>query len=93
MGMLSALAMQDEELGLTLEQQIAMHLATNCYPPVPSYMVDTAIEALDIVNEGIGGMFVELPAGVEFRGSRFATGFDIVNAYHLGAWVIESELD
>lgn len=93
MGMLSALALQDEELGFTLEQQVAMHLATNCYPPVPSYMVEPAIEALDVVNDGIGGMLIELPAGVEFRGKRFATGFEIVESLRLGAWVIESELD
>lgn len=91
--MLSALAMQDEELGLTLEQQIGWHFASNCYPPVPSYMVEPAIEALDLVNEGIGAMHLELPAGVEFQGKRFATGFQIVEALRLGAWVIESELD
>jgi hypothetical protein len=93
MGMLSAIALQDEELGMSLESQISLHFQTNCYPPIPQRMLSTAIEALDFVNEGFGDEPVYLPVGVTFRGRDFATGWEIVESYRLGAWVIESELD
>lgn len=93
MGALSALALQDNELGLSLESQISLHFQTNCYPPIPQMMVDTAIEALDLVNEGYGINPVYLPEGVTFRGRNYATGYEIVDSYRLGMWVIESELD
>lgn len=93
MGAISALALQDEELGLSLESQISLHFKTNCYPPIPQYMVDTAIEAIDTVNEGLGHLSIKLPEGVTFRGSEWANCWDIVESYRLGMWIIESELD
>jgi hypothetical protein len=93
MGALSAIALQDEELELSLESQISLHFQTNCYPPIPQYMVDTAVMALDLVNEGDGVHKVYLPEGVSFRGREYATGWEIVESYRLGMWVIESELD
>ena len=92
MGMLSAMAMQDEELGLTLEQQIGWHFSSNCYPPVPGEMIPTAIYALDLVNAGEGDRLIQLPEGVQYRGSDYVSGWDAVESWHLGAWVIESEL-
>jgi len=93
MGILSALAMTDEELGLSLESQISLHFSSNCYPPIPQQMIPTAIEALDLVNEGYGINPVYLPEGVSFRGRNYATGYEIVESYRLYAWVIESEMD
>lgn len=93
MGNLSALALQDEELNYTLEQQISLHFQTNCYPPIPQQMVDTAVEAIDTVNMGEGHLKIKLPEGVTFRGSNWAVAWDIVESYRLGMWIIESELD
>lgn len=92
MGNLSALALQDEELNFTLEQQISLHFQTNCYPPIPQQMVDTAVEALDCINNGEGHLSIKLPAGVTFRGSEWANCWDIAESYRLGMWIIESEL-
>ena len=93
MGNLSALALQDEELGFTLEQQISLHFQTNCYPPIPQEMVDTAVEAIDMVNDGEGHLKLKLPEGVTFRGSNWVGAWDVVESYRLGMWIIESELD
>lgn len=93
MGMLSALAMTDEELGMTLEQQIGMHFASNCYPPVPAIMIEPSIKALDLVNEGKGNVMVRLPEGVTFRGYPLAPAHEIVDQHRLYAWVVESEMD
>jgi hypothetical protein len=92
MGVLSAMALRDEELSLSLEAQISLHFQTNCYPQIPQQMVPTAIEALDLVNEGHGDEYIDLPEGVFFRLRDYATGWEIVESYRLGAWVIESEL-
>ena len=93
MGAQTALALQDEELGYTLEQQISLHFQVNCYPPIPQQMVSTAVEAIDLINEGYGINPINLPKGVEFRGRTYATGYEIAESYRLGMWIIESELD
>jgi hypothetical protein len=93
MGNLSALALQDEELGYTLEQQLSLHFQTNCYPPIPQQMIPTAIEAIDTINEGYGINPINLPEGVTFRGRTYATAWEIAESYRLGMWIIESELD
>ena len=91
MGALSAIALQDEELNLSLEAQVSLHFSTNCYPPIPQQMLPTAIEALDLVNEGYGINPINLPEGVSFKGRTYATGYEIVDSYRLDAWVVESE--
>lgn len=93
MGTLSAMAMTDEELGLSLEEQIGLHFKTNCYPPVPASMIPVSIEALDSVNEGHFFVEIPLPEGVLFRGGTTAPAWEIVDQHRLYAWVIESELD
>ena len=93
MGYLSALAMTDEELGLTLEQQIGMHFASNCYPPVPSIMIESAVAALDAYNEGDHLKQIKLPEGVSYKNSTSASAYAIIDGHHLWAWVIESEMD
>ena len=93
MGYLSALAMTDEELGLSLEDQISLHLTTNHYPPVPASMVPVCIEAIDNANEGNWDAEVSMPEGVSYRGMSTAPVYAIVEQHHLAAWIIESELD
>ena len=93
MGTLSALALQDEELGMSLEHQISLHFQTNCYPPIPQQMVPTAIEALDNANEGEWNKMVRLPEGVTFRGYDEVSTANVIDSYRLSYWVVESELD
>lgn len=93
MGMLSALAMQDEELGMSLEQQIGLHFQTNCYPPVPSIMIEPAIAALDAYNEGDHLALIDLPDGVRYKNFTKCSAYEIIDAHRLWAWVVESEMD
>ena len=91
MGALSAIAMA--EASITLEQQISWHLTVNHYPPIPEYMVEPCIEAIDLVNEGNWTEKVYLPEGVTWRGLIAAPAGVIVEQYHLEPWIIERELD
>mgnify|MGYP000058226571 FL=1 len=93
MGNLSAMAMSDEELGLSLEQQIGWHLQSNHFPPVPSYMVEPCIQAIDYANEGEWDKLISLPEGVGYKGLTVAPVHAIVEQHHLHNWIIESEFD
>jgi len=81
------------EIGLSLEEQILVHLTSNHYPPVPKSMVPTCIEAIDKANEGDWQDEVELPEGVLWKGETTAPVSAIVEQHHLEFWIIESELD
>lgn len=93
MGKLTAMAMSDEELGLSLETQIEYHLSSNHYPPVPKSMVSVCIEAIDLANEGDWYSRITLPQGTTFQGSDEAPVYAIVEQHHLYTWIIESEMD
>ena len=93
MGKLTAMAMSDEELGLSLETQIEYHLSGNHYPPVPKSMVSVCIEAIDNANAGDWNRMVRLPEGTTFRGYPIAPTHEIVDQHHLYTWIIESEFD
>ena len=92
MGTLSAMAMTDEELGMTLEQQIGWHLQSNHFPPVPASMIEPCIQAIDYANEGEWDKMVSLPEGVGYKGLTVAPVHAIVEQHHLSTWIIESEL-
>ena len=84
-----------EDLGihLDIEQQIAIQLRSNHYPPVPLSMVKPCIEAIDAVNDlGLWDADIELPEGVSWKGNTFAPAHAIIEAHHLDAWIIEREL-
>jgi hypothetical protein len=93
MGMLSALAMTDEELGMSLEEQIGLHFVANCYPKVPAYMVAPAIEALDAYNSGERFKQIKLPEGVYFKNFDSCSAYEMIDGHRLWAWVVESEMD
>ena len=77
---------------LTIENQIAIHLSSNHYPPVPAIMVPTCVEAIDAVNDaGLWDLEIPLPEGVSWRGLTTAPAHAIIEAHHLNAWIIERE--
>jgi hypothetical protein len=77
---------------LTIENQIAIHLSSNHYPPVPAIMVPTCVEAIDAVNDaGLWDLEIPLPEGVSWRGLTTAPAHAIIEAHHLDAWIIERE--
>ena len=77
---------------LDIESQIAIHLSANHYPPVPAFMVDTCIQAIDAVNDlGLWNLEIPLPEGVSWRGLTTAPAHAIIEQHHLDAWIIERE--
>lgn len=81
------------EIGLSLEDQIMVHLTSNHYPPVPKMMVQPCIEAIDLANEGEWDKMITLPEGVSWKGEPEAPVSAIVEQHHLEFWIIESELE
>jgi len=81
------------EIGLSLEDQIMVHLTSNHYPPVPKIMVPVCIEAIDKANEGEWEEMIKLPENVLWKGEEEAPVSAIVEQHHLEFWIIESELD
>lgn len=81
------------EIGLSLEEQILVHLTSNHYPPVPKVMVEPCIEAIDSANEGDWDKMIKMPEGVSYKGESEAPVSAMVEQHHLEFWIIESELD
>jgi len=78
---------------LSLETQIGIHLSSNCYPPIPQFMVSVAVEAINNYNDENGNAIISLPAGVQFRNphennqlTNWATASQLVNKLHLESW-------
>lgn len=43
MGLMTEMSLHDEELGLSKEEALRIHLVGNFYPPHPGYVVESAI--------------------------------------------------
>lgn len=72
---------------LTMEDQIAIQLTSNHYPPVPRSMVQPCIDAIDACNEDDSNRQIELPEGITWRNQTTAPAYAIVEGHHLDAWV------
>ena len=78
----------------TLEDALKMHFRGNCYPPIPSAMVPVGVEAINNVVEAeicrdydMLDAPIQLPEGIEFRGSNTVSSIDAVEKLFLGAFV------
>lgn len=70
-----------------LSKAVSLHFASNCYPPIPQYMVETAVTAIyDCLSEDYRNL-IDLPEGVLYKGKPQATALDIVEGQHLRAFV------
>lgn len=85
MGHLSAVGMA--ESGLPLEAAIEWHLRSNHYPPVPVALVPTCVEAIGFASDEDWDAVVSLPDGVKFRGGDTASVWQVVEAFHLDAFI------
>lgn len=85
MGYISALGIAETDT--TIEQMVSWHFSSNCYPPVPQYMVPVAVKAILMVLGEEGGEIVQLPEGVYFRGDNEVNAYTIVENLHLWAFV------
>lgn len=90
MGMNTALDLA-ENLDISLENAIAMHLRGNHYPPVPLTMVQPCIDAIDAIHAGDGDTEIEMPEGVLYKGRTTAPAWAIAEQHHLHAWLPEED--
>jgi hypothetical protein len=90
MGMMTARELQEQ--GMSLENQIAIHFSSNCYPPIPHQMIPTAVEAIYAYHDEELDKLIPLPEGVSFRGNTEVSARDVINSYYLGAWC-ESDIE
>jgi len=95
MGRLSANDMREvaDGMGVSVHQQLEWHLRYNHYPPVPSFMVEPCIQAIEAVREGDGDRPITLPNGVLWRGQDHAPAHAVVEGHHLDAWCEEAEYE
>jgi hypothetical protein len=73
------------------DRQISIHFSSNCYPPIPQFMLPVAIEAIQAVNEGDFDREIALPDNVQFRNSITVKACEAVDALYLNAWVFVTE--
>jgi hypothetical protein len=84
--------LEDLGISLTIEDQIRIHLTSNHYPPVPAFMVQPCVEAIDAVNDaGLWDLEIPMPEGVTYKGLTTAPAWAIIEQHHLNAWLIERE--
>jgi hypothetical protein len=98
MGMMTAMGIAETEV--SLEQQLAWHLAGNHYPPIPKAMVPVCIEAIDAYWEMDYDRLIQLPTdGLDRNGEPFqirwrdgsdkAPAHAIIEHAHLDAWLVD----
>jgi hypothetical protein len=80
-----------ENIDVTLEDAIGMHLQGNHYPPVPLSMVQPCIEAIDAYYDEDIDKEIEMPEGVSYKGKTTAPAWAIIEQHHLSAWLPEEE--
>lgn len=74
-------------MDMDLRTQLAIHLRTNHYPPVPLEMVDVCIDAIEAYNSGESDKEILLPDGTTWRNKEYAPAWAIVDGHHLNPWL------
>ena len=88
MGRMTAVDLQEQ--GLSLEDQIGIHFSSNCYPPIPKVMIPVAIEAIDAYHNEEFAKVIKLPEGVQFRnGEDWVFASQAIESLRLDAWLPE----
>jgi len=90
MGALHAMEMANAK-EITIEQQLAWHLQSNHYPPVPTSMVTPCAEAIECYWSDELDKEIDLPEGVLYRGKTTAPAREIIINHHLDAWCVDAE--
>jgi hypothetical protein len=79
------------ELDIDLKQQIEIHLVSNFYPPIPRFMAQTCVDALNAYWEEDTDRMINMPKGVSYKGSTSAPAWAIVEQHRLWPWLQEDE--
>ena len=87
----SQLAQEISEFDMPLRNQIEIHLVSNFYPPVPRFMAQTCVDALNAYWEEETDRMIDMPKGVSYKGSTSAPAWAIVEQHKLWPWLQEEE--
>lgn len=79
------------ETGLSLKAQIEIHLTSNHYPPLPAFMVDVCVKAIEAGNEGDWDREIAMPEGVTYKENTTAPAWAIIEQHHLDSWLKDEE--
>ena len=80
------------ELDIPLKEQIEIHLVRNFYPPIPKFMAQTCVDALNAYWEKETNRMIDMPKGGSYKGSTSAPAWAIVEQHRLDTW-LDSEED
>lgn len=75
--------------GLSVEQQVEIHLVGNFYPPVPRSMVEPCIHAIRAYWEDDTDRYISMPEGVFYKGMSHAPAWAIIEQHRLYPWIEE----
>lgn len=89
MGHTTAVAIS--ELDIDLKQQIEIHLVGNFYPPIPRFMAQICVDALNAYWEEDTNRMIDMPKGVLYRGSTSAPAWAVVEQHRLSPWLNKEE--
>lgn len=78
-------------LDIPLKNQIEIHLVSNFYPPIPRFMAQTCVDALNAYWEEDTDRMIDMPEGVLYRGSTSAPAWAVVEQHRLSPWLNEEE--
>ncbi len=87
----SQLAQEISEFDMPLRNQIEIHLVSNFYPPIPRFMAQTCVDALNAYWEEETDRMIDMPHGVSYKGSTSAPAWAIVEQHRLWPWLQEEE--
>ena len=79
------------ELDAPLLEQIEIHLVSNFYPPIPRFMAQTCVDALNAFWELEPNRMIDMPEGVLYKSSTSAPAWAIIEQHRLGPWLDEEE--
>jgi hypothetical protein len=75
---------------MSLDTAVSIHFQSNCYPPIPQFMVPVACTAIVEASAGNWDTLIELPEGVETRhGRREVPASEIIDNCRLDAFIME----
>lgn len=93
MGRMRAMGMAQQVRAGNVALEVALydHLRFNHYPPMPTNLANACMKAIERADQGEWHARIEMPEGVLFRGSRFATAHQMVESCHLHEFLSPDE--
>lgn len=79
------------ELDTSMRQQIEIHLVSNFYPPIPRFMAQPCVDAINAYLEEDTNRMIDMPEGVTYKGSTSAPAWAIVEQHRLSPWLDDEE--